>query len=88
MARSNVPRITTVYEFGGFKEAVVVDVETTGFDADVDRIVSVALVRVNFADVGEDDDGMDVKTMHVIVDPERKIPRAASKVHGITNAGV
>lgn len=55
----------------------VLDLETTGTNLATDRIVEIAIVRINT-------DG--TKTVkRKLVNPEMKIPEAASNVHGITN---
>ena len=72
----------------GFDEAVVVDVETTGLDPKVDRIVSVAMIRASFGDLRKNPNGLDGKTMDVVVNPQCRIPKEASRVHGMTNKDV
>ena len=72
----------------GFDEAVVVDVETTGFDPKTDRIVSVALIHANFRDLRENPNGLDGKTMDAMVNPQCRIPKESSRIHGITNKDV
>lgn len=56
------------------------DLETTGVDPENDRIVQVALIRV-------EPDGSR-RTYEALVDPGRPIPPAATAVHGITDAMV
>ena len=56
------------------------DLETTGIDVDNDRIVQLALIRV-------EPDGSR-RTFSSLVDPQRPIPPAAIAVHGITDAMV
>ncbi len=56
------------------------DLETTGIDVDNDRIVQLALIRV-------EPDGSRT-TFSSLVDPQRPIPPAAIAVHGITDAMV
>lgn len=56
------------------------DLETTGIDVDNDRIVQLALIRV-------EPDGAR-RTFSSLVDPQRPIPPAATAVHGITDAMV
>ena len=74
--------------FSGFDEAAVVDVETTGLDPSSDRIISVAVVRARFADLRENPDGLHGTTMDVVVNPQCRIPRDASRVHGFTDSDV
>ncbi|MFV0300870.1 MAG: DNA polymerase III subunit epsilon [Paracoccus sp. (in: a-proteobacteria)] len=56
---------------------IVLDTETTGFDADKDdRIVEIgALELVNHLPTG--------RTFHEYIDPERSMPQAAFEVHGL-----
>ncbi len=72
----------------GFDEAVVVDVETTGLDPKTDRIVSVALIHANFGILRENPGGLDGRTMDAVVNPQCRIPKESSRVHGITNKDV
>ena len=58
-----------------------VDVETTGLDVKVDRIVEIGFQRY----IGAFPDGMD-KEWRSLVDPGVPIPSSATKVHGITDA--
>ena len=59
---------------------VCFDVETTGKDPQKDRIVQIALVRV--------EPGGGKSTFATLVNPERPIPAGATSVHGITDADV
>ena len=74
--------------FTGFDEAVVVDVETTGLDPKKDRIISVAMVRARFGNLQENPNGLKGETMDTVVNPECRIPKEASRVHGITDRDV
>ena len=58
----------------------ILDLETTGVDPAVDRIVELSVLRV------EPDGSRTVKTRRI--NPERPIPPEASAVHGITDADV
>ena len=62
------------------KRVLGFDLETTGFNHRVDRIVQYALV-------GSDGDGSHIR-MQSLVDPGIDIPSDASKVHGISNSDV
>ena len=66
--------------FTGFEEAVVLDTETTGLFPDQDRIVSLALYRVNFSDLKHDPGnlagGLEKEYMF---DPRQPIPAGASR---------
>ena len=59
---------------------VVFDLETTGIDVEKDRIVQIALIRV--------EPGGGRTTFETLVNPERPIPPEASAVHGIQDADV
>ena len=59
---------------------VVFDLETTGIDVDKDRIVQIAMIRIEPAGGRT--------TFETLVNPEQPIPPAASKVHGIHDADV
>lgn len=59
---------------------VAFDLETTGTAVDRDRIVEIAMVRV-------EPDGSR-RTFRSLVNPQMPIPPGASKVHGITDADV
>ncbi|SLN11816.1 DNA polymerase III subunit epsilon [Aquimixticola soesokkakensis] len=56
---------------------IVMDTETTGFDAEgSDRIVEIGCVElINHMATGE--------TFHVYIDPERSMPQGAFEVHGL-----
>jgi len=56
------------------------DLETTGLDVEKDRIVQMALIRI--------EPGGARRTFETLVNPERPIPPEASAVHGITDADV
>jgi len=64
------------------KRQIVLDTETTGFDAEgEDRIIEIGAVEiVNYLPTG--------KTYHQFVNPERPIPAEATQVHGITDERV
>ena len=72
----------------GFDQAVVVDVETTGLDPKADRIVSVALIRANFGNLKENPNSLDGTTMDAVINPQCRIPKESSRIHGITNKDV
>jgi DNA polymerase-3 subunit epsilon len=59
---------------------VVFDLETTGIDVDKDRIVQIAMIRV--------DPAGGRTTFETLVNPEQPIPPAATNVHGIHDADV
>ena len=75
------------------RQVVVVDVETTGLNSRADRIIQVACAKLDLrkmadalAETGQYKlaDCMMVHTFN----PEKRIPRAAFKVHGFTNRSV
>jgi DNA polymerase-3 subunit epsilon len=57
---------------------IVLDTETTGFDAaSGDRVIEVAAIELfNFVPTGG--------TFHRVIDPEREVPEEATRVHGFT----
>jgi DNA polymerase III epsilon subunit-like protein len=59
---------------------VVIDVETTGFSPEYDRVVEVAAVRV--------ERGRVLDGWSTLIDPCRLIPRSAQKAHGISDHDV
>ena len=59
---------------------VVFDLETTGIDVEKDRIVQIAMIRV--------EPGGRRTTYETLVNPEQPIPPGASAVHGIHDADV
>lgn len=62
---------------GCTKGAVFFDLETTGLDVSKDRIVQIAVVRINLSNEREE--------KKVLVNPTIPIPKEASDVHGITD---
>ena len=66
------------YSFKGFSRgAVFFDLETTGLDVSKERIVQLAVVKINIDGTKEE--------KNVIVNPQIPIPKEASDVHGITD---
>ena len=70
--------------------AVVLDVETTGFSAEKDKIVSWAAAKVDLQDVARKaaKGGIRLDALHEIVNPGRPIPKDAAAVHGIKTSDV
>ena len=60
----------------------VADVETTGLDSKTDRVISVALLNVDFEELGEDTKRMEADAMFAVVDPDHPIHPEASAVNG------
>ena len=73
--------------FRGFEQAVVVDVEATGLSAKKDRIVSVAALRLDFSQLNKEE-RLDGKSFVSTYNPGRPIPKAATKIHGISDSDV
>ena len=69
--------------FRYLQEAIVLDVETTGFSPQYDRIVSVAALQVDVSNINRE-----VAPFASKVNPQRPIPGSAVHVHGITNHDV
>jgi DNA polymerase-3 subunit epsilon len=59
---------------------VVFDLETTGIDVEKDRIVQIAMIRI--------EPGGERTTFETLVNPEQPIPPGASAVHGIKDEDV
>jgi DNA polymerase-3 subunit epsilon len=59
---------------------VAFDLETTGIDVERDRIVQLALIRV--------EPGGTRRTFETLVNPERPIPPEATRIHGIKDSDV
>ena len=74
--------------FTDLDEAVVVDVETTGLSPETDRIISVSMLRVRFSSLQRNPNHLEGDTLDAEFNPQRKIPVAATRVHGITNEDV
>lgn len=73
--------------FGRLTDVVVFDVETTGFSPPEDRIVSICLLQADLPALAASG-AQTVRMIDVRVHPQRRIPAAATRVHGITNAMV
>ena len=74
--------------FTDFDEAVILDVETTGLSPATDRIISVSMLRARFSSLDRNPNHLEGDTLDALFYPQRKIPEAASRVHGITNGDV
>ena len=77
-------------DFGQIGEAMVIDVETTGLDAERDRIVSLSMIEVDLGRLTESGEVEDcvLRRMGEVFDPGMRIPRSASRIHGIRDADV
>ena len=73
--------------FVGFREAAVVDVETTGLSPDRDRIVAVSVLTLDFDEAARSE-RIEGQTFDALVNPGVPIPKEASRVHGISDADV
>lgn len=74
--------------FKGFDEAVVIDVETTGFNEVKERVVSYAIIQTNFAVLINGQQELKTRIKSGLVNPQKKIPYSASRLHGISNNDV
>jgi len=76
----NYPKLVTVDAFKKIsgKCYVVFDLETTGLDADRDRIVEIGAVRVAGGQITD-------QTFQQLIDPKIKMPKEASAVNHITD---
>ena len=74
--------------FTDFDEAVILDVETTGLSPQTDRIISVSMLRARFSSLARNPHHLEGDTLDALFHPQRKIPEAATRVHGITNEDV
>ena len=70
-------------DFSDLSDAVIIDVETTGFHPSTDRIVSLSVLLLQTEPPYEEDD-----RLNLTFNPERPIPREATRVHGIRNRDV
>lgn len=68
--------------FDDLGEAVVVDVETTGLDPDQDRIVTLAMLKVDFSGI-EIGDRRSLPSLYCTFNPGIPISKNASNAHGI-----
>ena len=62
---------------GYYPEYVLFDIETTGLSPVYDEIIELSAVKVK--------DGNIIDTFDTLIRPDRKIPRSATAVNGITN---
>ncbi|MBU0490839.1 MAG: UvrD-helicase domain-containing protein [Chloroflexi bacterium] len=74
-------RLLVSYETLDQARFVVYDIETTGLDADRHEIIEIGALTVDRGEtVGQ--------PFHTLVRPVQRIPAAASKIHGLTDADV
>jgi DNA polymerase III epsilon subunit-like protein len=78
-------------DFASLKEFVVVDLETTGFNPQSNRIVEICLIKVDGSNLRLDQGGqtkLRTETILHRINPTVSIPRSASRVHGISDQDV
>lgn len=76
-------------KFRGFDQAVVFDVETTGFSSQNDRIISICLAKADFGVLKSSSDyDLELEIINEVFDPGRKIPTQVSRIHGISDRDV
>ncbi|MCV2893309.1 3'-5' exonuclease [Lentibacter sp. XHP0401] len=76
--------------FENLSEVVVFDVETTGLSPKNDRIVSIALLKVDLQKFELDNGQLkgSYEGLTFVFNPQIPIPRAATEIHGITDKDV
>ena len=74
--------------FVGISSAVVLDVETSGLNPWRDRIVSIAMIQINFKYLLEYGIAMYENTYEGKFNPLVRIRASASRIHGIRNEDV
>ncbi len=67
-------------EILGMRDFCVLDVETTGLNCRIHRIVQIGIIKVV--------NNVAVDRLDTLVNPEMEIPASATKIHGITNDDV
>lgn len=67
-------------DVANIKDYVVLDVETTGLDPSVNRIIEVAAVRIQ--------DGQETGRYQTFVNPKTKVPKGITNLTGIKNADI
>lgn len=75
------------YGFVGITKAVVLDVETTGLDPKVDRVISVAAIKVDFPEIARTGQ-VSAETFSCLLNPGCSIPAATTAIHGIEDSHV
>jgi DNA polymerase-3 subunit epsilon len=65
---------------------IVLDVETTGLDVEVDEIIELAMLKFNFDRDGQV--GQTIDKFHSFNQPEKSIPETITKLTGISNETV
>ena len=75
--------------FASLGEAIVLDVETTGFVAEKDRVIQLAMVEVDFSKAKDNPEMvLRGKRINTLLNPERSIPVSASRVNNIYDKNV
>jgi len=80
-----------ISDFDGLGMAVVIDLETTGFVAKSDRIVSFAAIKCDFTSLVLPPSGqinLRTETLSEVLNPTIPIPTEASRIHGFTDSSV
>lgn len=75
------------YGFVGFDDAVVVDVETTGLDPELDRIICITCLKGSIAEFAKEG-RTHLEYFKARLNPGIPIPYEASRVHGIKDDDV
>jgi len=71
---------------GDVLNAIVIDVETTGLDPELDEIIELAMIKFTFSRVGQV--GRVTESYHSFNQPATRIPEAITRLTGITDNDV
>ena len=74
--------------FANITEAIALDLETTGLNPWRDRIVAAGMIKMDFSRVSDDGFNVCCDSYNERFNPLVRIPRKATRVHGIKNEDV
>lgn len=73
-----IENVSNIYNYDHMPlDFSIIDIETTGLNCNVDRIIEIAIIKYRDRNV--------IEVFNELIDPEIPIPKSASKVNGITN---